>query len=66
MSKYTNDKDRANYLKNIGILNKSISMDELKEALFSTDMFNNVFVEVLIASLKSYFNFNDLRETGAS
>ena len=46
MSKYTNDKDRVNYLKNIGLLSKSnYSKDELKEALFSTDLFNNVFNE---------------------
>ena len=46
MSKYKNDKDRVNYLKNIGLLSKSnYSKDELKEALFSTDLFNNVFNE---------------------
>ena len=58
MSKYTNDKDRANYLKNIGILSKSISRkDELKEALFSTDLFKNVFVEApeLLESAKELF-----------
>lgn len=58
MSKYTNDKNRANYLKNIGILSKSISRkDELKEALFSTDLFNNVFVEEpeLLQSAKELF-----------
>ena len=46
MSKYTNDKQRIQYLNKIGLLNKSnYSKDKLKEELFSTDLFYNIFVE---------------------